>query len=244
MSDHKELRLLFTPMQYSDKRHQHVEDAETVFSRRAHAVAGTEADPGLRAILRRAATRHGYLFAAWRGEWIGVRSSLVDGGWNTGGRVFVESYEGHGKHSDRGICTVAFTNHQLGRLHFGVGHYLTKGRAPADPNYKLNTRMAEGIGKWGQQVGAGSDLVFYAGDQNISDRRADTFRGEPFTSIQDELREYENTGHGPIDVWASYDRDGRVKGVSVDVLAPGVLHSDHYGVEAVYQVRKLQGPAA
>jgi hypothetical protein len=73
----------------------------------------------------------------------------------------------------------------------------------------------------------------------MDDRKTDTFFVAPMTSAWDELDKYENTGHGPIDVIASYDHDGRVKAKYIRALDDKEfsLHTDHFLIEAGFDVR-------
>jgi hypothetical protein len=102
--------------------------------------------------------------------------------------------------------------------------------------------LAQAIGALAEEKGAGNALVFYGGDQNIVDRTYDTFLGQAdLTSCWDELQRWENTGHGNIDVIASYDRDGRVRCLKATVLddTEFPLFTDHWYVEAIYGIGAL-----
>ena len=65
--------------------------------------------------------------------------------------------------------------------------------------------------------------------------------GGPLTSAWDELGIYQNTGHGNIDVIASYDRDRRVRAEHIQAFPDSdfPLATDHFLVEAWYRVRRL-----
>lgn len=239
-------------MQFSDSDKQMAEDVERIFQRAANRdlgwITGTEAG-GVKAqplpeLLAAAAAKHGYRFHTAYGEWVVVREDLIKGNWEQG---FVDVLEAHAsrtgsRHTRRGIATVAFDTKRYGRINIGVSHYLTKGRKPGDPNYDLNTQLTEAIGAWATEVGKGKALVFYHGDQNIVDRVDDTFRGQPLTSAWDELEKHENTGHGNIDVIASYDRDARVEATRIRALDDREfhLHTDHFFVEAEYDVEHVK----
>jgi hypothetical protein len=62
------------------------------------------------------------------------------------------------------------------------------------------------------------------------------------TSLADELKAWQNTGHGSIDVIASYDQDGRVKGKYWRVLDDSEfkLNTDHWLCEGGYEVRPVK----
>lgn len=247
------LRVAHASMQFSDNDREHEHDARAVFDRavaRDYAwLTGTEAGSGsgnLTASLHEQAADHGYRFAKPGGGdvWLAVRANLIAGGWAT---TFDKVIDGIAhRYTDKGVSAVEFDAPGLGHVTVIGGHYITKGRpsGPAEQrtNLELNRRITIAIGDHARRAGRGSALVFYGGDQNIVDRTDDTFLGQPLTSAWDELGKWENTGHGNIDVIASYDRDGRVKAVDVDTFpdAEFRLASDHYLVEAVYDVRKLR----
>jgi hypothetical protein len=237
------LKFAHCSMQFSDTPAQMRSDARKLFDRGYHILQGTEAGPNnpLAGFLRLEA-RDEYKFHVARETWIAVRRDLVQDDWHTGYIGSVESWEGKGKHADRGISYVGFHNDRLGDITTGCAHYLTKGRRPGDPNYRLNRRLARDIGEWADDAALGSDLCFYSGDQNIVDRDNDTFFEENLTSSWDELQKWENTGHGNIDVIASHDRDGRVKAVRAGVLSDGEfkLDTDHFLVETDFQVKLLK----
>lgn len=250
----RRLRLGHVSMQFSDTPEQMRQDVAAVFARakeRDYAwLTGTEAGAGadpLDKLLRAAAKAAGYRYFRPRrtDAWIAVREDLIAGGWRT---YYAKVIDGEaGKFTDKGPVEVAFDTPDLGRITILAGHYLTKGRPnPRDPQYGRytaeNQSLAHAIGERGRLGAKGSGLAFYGGDQNIDDRRDDTFFGAPFTTAWDELGRWENTGHGPIDVIASWDGDGRVKAVDVDAFPDSevMLHTDHYLIEAAYDVRVLR----
>lgn len=236
-----------TSMQFSDTDSQMARDVERIFGRGRQVLTGTEAGgekaKPLPDLLREAAEDIGYHYHQAKGEWIAVSRELTKKRSRvTRGYVPVlESHEGLGKHTDRGIAWMSFNTDNLGKITIGAGHYLTHGRKPGDPNWTLNQRYADAIGEWARDKGRGQDLVFYGGDQNIPDRTEDTFFGSPLTSAWDEIGRYENTGHGNIDLVASYDRDGRVEAKGIRALDDRELHlfTDHFLVEAEYKIAVL-----
>lgn len=237
-----DLSFQHTSLQFSDTAKQKAADVERIFSRGKQHLSGTEsAEEPLVSLVRAAAKKHGYHISASRGVWVAVRKDLVlEGSKPTKGFVeVVQSFEGAGKHTDRGIVWLTYTHVSLGKVTIGCAHYLTKGRRPGDPNYTHNRRMAEAIGEWAVKKGSGKALVFYSGDQNIVDRTEDTFFGSPLTTAWDEIGKWENTGPGNIDVVASFDEDARVKAKSITALDDDAipLHADHSLVDAVYSVR-------
>jgi len=147
----------------------------------------------------------------------------------------------------KGVVWVSFENVDVGPVSVAAAHYLTKGRSPKGQpikgvdHYQWNQTLAKVIGDWGREHGKGKALAFYGGDQNISDREDDTFFGQPFTSAWDELKKWENTGHGNIDVIASYKADGRVTAQAARALDDKEFfqHGDHFIVEAEFKVARL-----
>ena len=237
--------------QFNDTDKQHLDDARAIFARaKARKVAwitGTEGGTGAGnwpAALKQEARVHGYHIYQPGGasDWIAVAKSFAPGG--------IKGYLGPvvipgkaGAHSHKRVVAVEFRNPALGDIHVIAGHYLTKGRPDAkSPEYRVNLAknrlLAKAISEYAVKVGAGSDLVFYGGDQNIVDRNNDTFFGGPLTSVWDELKMWENTGHGNIDVIASYDRDARVKAGYIRALddKEWFLHTDHFAVEAGFDI--------
>lgn len=190
--------------------------------------------------------------------WVAVDSSRIKSGtWKTGYEPVIPGskalYKEAGINAElprwgpKGVVWVSFENEDIGETSVGAAHYLTKGRTPKNQpikgidHYEWNRKLAVAIGDWARKHGKGKALAFYGGDQNINDRTDDTFFGQPLTSAWDELNRYENTGHGVIDVIASYDADGRVEAKAVRALDDKEFfqHSDHFVVEAEYRVAKV-----
>lgn len=259
------LHLMHASMQFKDSTREKRCDAEKIFQRarrrRVAWITGTEAGPGagkMRRELRKAAKANGYRLFIPRAAtdcWIAVDKDFVAGDWKQGYRkvikkstAYPEKVVGKGRWGHKGIVWVSFDTVDLGRISIGAAHYLTKAHHPKSSRWPLNRRLARAIGKWAEEEGQGSNLVFYGGDQNMLDARekqpqGDTFFGEPLTSAWDELGKYQNTGHGTIDVIASYDADGRVVAKYVRALDDDAffLNTDHYLVEAGYEVVRLGG---
>lgn len=233
--------LMHVSMQFSDSPAQMESDAGRIFARAKKRgvrwVTGTESGPGsgpLRSLLTKAAKANGYRF--WmhpaQDSWIAVDEDLIAGGWSTHYQKVIDGKAG--QFSDKGVLAVAFNTRRAGRITVMAGHYLLK----HDPR---NAVLAKAIGEYAVKAGRGSALVFYGGDQNMVDRTEDSFYGQPLTSLADELRTWPNTGHGPIDVIASYDGDGRVQGTYFRALddTEFPLHTDHWAIEGGYRVRLL-----
>jgi hypothetical protein len=192
-------------------------DIHKVF-RRAHnrevmAVGGTEVGKAdsIEA-LGEACADYGFRLYVSRTVFMAINIRMIDGqSWEQGFIKSVDSSEGDGQHSDRGLLWVSFDSvFDIGRLSFGETHFLKHGRQKKDPNWRLNNRICDDIAAWGRERGAGPDKAFVFGDVNDIDNKHDVFRGGPFTTFGDALEKHPNTGHGPIDVMAKYDRDGKV----------------------------------
>ena len=243
------LDVMHVSMQFSDNTKQKQSDAQRIFERasKRHVawVTGTEAGLGAAADLRKAlkeqATRSGYRFFAKSDLWVAVSKLLITkGSWDEGFIMTLPGNAGSQKHDARGLLWVEFKSDTFGVVSVGVGHYMTHGQKPSDEYYNANTKMTRAIAEWGKEHGKGRKLAFYAGDQNIQDRENDTFRGAPFTSLADELKDWQNTGHGAIDVIASYNADTRVKGKYWRVLDDKEfkLNTDHWLCEGGFEVGK------
>lgn len=242
------LNVMHTSMQFSDSTEHKQQDAKAIFARaiKQHAdwITGTEAGKGpsadLRAALKEQANRSGYNFTVQSDLWISVQKSLITKGtWKSDFIEVLPANSGSQRHEPRGILWAQFDNAALGTITVGVSHYMTHGNTPRDEYYNANIRLTQAIGKWGKEHGAGRKLVFYAADSNISDRTQDVFRGQPFTTLADELDDHQDTGHGSIDIIASYDADGRVKGKYWRALDDKelFLNTDHYACEGGFEVK-------
>lgn len=197
---------------------------------------------------------------AWATDtWIAVRKDIISGNWKTGFIPAIpgsaQLYEEQGlknphditpRWGPKGLTNVGFDCDALGgRVNVGAAHPLTDGSHDGPTSvihgvdhYKWNNKMQKVIGDWGRKVGAGRALAFIGADQNDQDREHDTFRGQPFTSVADELKDYQSTGHGAIDVIASYNHDGRVKALDWNVLDDREfqMYGDHFVCEATFQI--------
>lgn len=241
------VHVMHCSMQFSDNTAQKKADAKKIFdrakTRKVAWITGTEAGMGASADLRKAlqdeARAHNYKFVVHSDVWIAVNRELITrGSWDDGWIATLPSSAGSQKFSERGLVWVQFANKELGTISVGCSHYMTHGQKPSDEYYKANIKAAKTIGDWAKKHGAGSKICFYGGDQNIQDRDGDTFRGQPMTSLADELKDWQSTGHGAIDVIASYDHDGRVKGKYWRVLDDKefFLNTDHWLCEGGFEV--------
>lgn len=244
------LHLMHISMQFSDTMGAKEEDVNRLFARAQGKgvawITGTEAGRGmsadLRELLSETGRKRGYrvLLARSADSWIAVSRNLIKGGWDKWWDQVLTSQDGAGTHGPRGVLGCEF-DAEIGHITVMTAHYLTQGRPGTayNPNLDENRKIAQAIGRRAVKHGKGRALVFYGGDQNIDDRKDDTFLGAPLTSLWDELKKYENTGHGVIDVIASYDHDGRVSGKYIRALDDREfpMHSDHHLVEGGYEVR-------
>lgn len=248
----EKLYIMHASMQFSDTPRQMTEDVDKLFARAVKAkaawITGTEAGAGadpMRELLEAASKKNGYRFymAKSQDAWIAVNENLIEGGWQPyfSGKIV----DGRaGVSTDKGVLAVSFKNKKLagdGKVTVIACHYLTRGAIEKTGQYDANEKLAAAIGDYAVKMGKGPGIVFYGGDQNILDSRKDTFFGAPLTSAWDELKKYESTGHGNIDVIASYDPDRRVEALWVRALddAEFFLHTDHFLVEAGYSVVSL-----
>ncbi|MCY4726714.1 hypothetical protein NYO98_10530 [Nocardioides sp. STR2] len=250
------LDLMHASMQFSDPMGQKEHDIEAIFERAERRgvawITGTEASTkAYRKMIRKVAKRHGYRLhvKGHNASWIAVRKSLITGGWSSGFvRVIPPANEipGSVRHwGPRGILWCTFDTADLGRITVIASHYLTGARFKAGSTYGTvnhwaqNKRLARAIGRFAKRKGKGPALVFYGGDQNMDDKRSDTFFGEPLTSVWDDLGKHPGTGHGNIDVIARFNRDGRVTTAYGRVLRDDrfFLFTDHFLVEAGFDVR-------
>jgi hypothetical protein len=236
-------------LQFSDPTVQKVADANRVFARakarNVRWITGTEGwEKDSRVALHAAAKANGYSLwiAPGQDAWIAVQHSFVVGKLETfAGPVIVDGKAHH--FTNKKVTSVTFKTAELGTITVIACHLLTKGDPSRPPAELLaqNKKLSKAIGDHARLKGKGLNLVFYGGDQNIQDRRTDTFLGAPLTSLWDELKTWPSTGHGTIDVIASYDLDGRVKGESCKALSDRdfALFTDHYLVEGSFRVRPL-----
>lgn len=245
-----QLDAMHVSMQFSDSKRQKESDARAIFDRatrrKVHWITGTEAgEKDLRDALKNEATAHSYRFVEFKSNWVAVARGVVQkGSWNTETFTIVDNDLTVGAGHDTGLLVAHFTYPPVGAITVMCSHYPRFGRPDAkDPQYranlKYNKQTADFIGARAKEYGKGRALVFYGGDQNIPDAHSDTFLGNPLTSLGDELNKYPSTGHGPIDVIASYDGDGRVTGAYWRALSDSKfpLNTDHFACEGGFTVR-------
>jgi hypothetical protein len=228
--------------QYNDTPAQQQADADAVFKRAVARdlwwLTGTEANTAQnRETQQAAAVRWAYRYFRPGGDvWVAVDPSRAISPFEVDWTPVIPGAKG--RHPERGVVRVSFDTKALGRITVLAAHYnLERGSGPRD-----NPKIAAAVGKAAKRYGKGSNLVFYGGDQNLGDRKQDTFLGGPLTSAWDELGSYEAThDKRTIDVIASYNNDGRVKAAYCRALDDTELrlHTDHFLVEAGFDVTVL-----
>lgn len=249
------LRMQHSSLQYSDTPKQQEIDIRDLFERGTGypIKTGTEAaiDKGSPSMnyenLVKYAREYDHILKVARDNWVAIDRKIVVPASAVKSEVFLVSNDDMiGPGHDRVLAAIEFdhVNPGIGHISVGAIHYATKGRVPGDPNYDINKVSARKLNAWMKKEGAGTNLSFLNGDFNMLDNREnqDWAFGGDFTSMADELKAWENTGHGPIDGFCSYDADGRVKAHRFDVLTDKEFpqHSDHYVCRGVWEIRHLK----
>ena len=243
-----DLRMQHTSLQFSDPAAQQHHDVEALFTEGHNfpIKTGTEAFTGAddnhnKEYLLDFASQFNHSINFAGDAWVAVDNTIITKGSKKLEDVFlVSNDEMHTHGTDRIMPTISFehTKPGVGRITVGSVHYPTKGAKPGDPNHEVNVKCAEKISKWLAKVGHGADLGFVNGDFNMPDRTLDFALGGNFTSMADELKAWQNTGHGPIDGMCSYDRDGRVHAKRFNVLDDSEfkMFSDHFMCRGVWEI--------
>lgn len=240
-----------TSLQFSDARDSQVADVEKLFAKgKAFPLkSGTEAgrETASHKALVECAQDYGHAIKFGSSNWVAVDKAIVKKGSLKKDTVFVVSNDtlvGHQHDRDFPFITFTHADERLGRISVAGFHYSTKGRLPGDPNNDTNEMYAAKIAEWMRKTARGTAISLGAGDFNMIDSLAkqDWAFGRPFTSMADELGKYKNTGHGPIDGFVSFDKDGRVKAKKFEVLTDKDLHlfTDHYVCRGTWTVRHLK----
>lgn len=223
-------------------------DAKRFFAlareRRLWWATGTEAgdpDGGVRRALEAEAPAHGFELVTARANdaWIAFDQERLDGRITKHYEPVLTPSEGVGHHGPRGPLSATVDLDKIGRTSVIACHLMTRGRVPSDPNIDENRELLRAIAAEAKRLDDLDALVFYGGDQNIVDKHRDTFLGiADFTSAWDELKKWEGTGHGNIDVVASYDPDEAVAAAYCRALDDSEfpLHTDHFLVLAGFDV--------
>jgi len=238
-------------MQYSDTKAQQIHDAQAVFAyaqkHRVWWLTGTEANqPADAANFRIGAEQYSYQFIHRGGDvWVALSPLVAAGRPSSAWTAVIPGKKG--AYPTRGVLRVSFSHVQLGRITVLASHYNLSGpKHPNAPGAKQNPIIAAELQAQVRKYGKGNGLVFYGGDQNMHDERphSDTFFGGWLISAWDELDVYDPThpGHETIDVIARSIKDTRVGAVYCHGLDDTkiALHTDHYPVEASYDIRPLR----
>lgn len=245
------LKMQHTSLQFSDNKEQQVADVKKLFVKgKAFPIkTGTESagETFSHEALKAFAKEFNHAIKFSRGNWVAVDRAIVKKGSLRSGEVFVvanDTLVGH--QHDRTFPWISFAHadERLGRIAVAGFHYSTKGRTPDQPNNDTNRKYASDIATWMKQAGSRSAIALGAGDFNMLDpvEAQDWAFGHGFTSMADELGKYKNTGHGPIDGFVSYDKDGRVKAKRFQVLDDKEMRmfSDHFVCRGTWTVRHLK----
>lgn len=239
-----DLDCVFAPQQFSDTKEQKKKDVKKLFKvyRHCDIIAGTESgEEPLRSLVRNFGEKAGFKVYLVRGHWIAVNERIISPrGWQQRYVPVLESFQGKGKHTDRGLALVRFDHLLTGdQITVTAGHYLTQGGRAGDPNWDWNGRYAKAIGRTAKAEAKGHGVFIYMGDQNTEDRLFDTFKGEPITSVWDELKKYPKTHRNrTIDVIATYDKDKRMKAIKawVENDKDRFFHFDHFVTRATLRL--------
>lgn len=244
------LRMQHTSLQYKDTPKQQEHDIKLLFSKgQMYPIkTGTEAGPmnsQNRPLLIEYAEEYGHYIHFAKDNWIAVDRDIVKKGSFERDHVFIiDNDKTWGRGYDSDMATVAFdhVDERLGRINLGAVHFPTRGRTKGEPNYEVNVLYSTRIAQWMREVGAGKALAFVNGDFNIPDRTMDWAFGRAFTSMADELRAWQHTGHGPIDGFCSYDKDGRVSARRFNVLddSESFRFSDHFVCRGVWAIEPMK----
>lgn len=246
------LRMQHTSLQHSDTPRQQNHDIRLIFERGVSypIKTGTEAlrDPSganmNHALLVDYAEKYDHMINFSADNWVAVdRRIMVRGSHELSDLFLVDNAQMRSGGADRKSPVISFdhVNPLVGRIHVAATHYPTKGAEVGDPNFEVNVLMAEKLAKWAYDVARGPDLAFINGDFNANDVRVDWAYGGKFTSMADELDAHQNTGHGPIDGFCSYDKDRRVTAKRFTVLDDAELRlfTDHFLCRGVWDVEHL-----
>lgn len=251
MNNTTTLPVQHTSLQFSDDRRQQRLDCEKLFAKgtRYPIKTGTEAGPEtfLNDYLEEFAKKFNHVIYFGRGNWVAVDRNIIKPRSVKKSTIFVVKNDLlTGRQHDRVIPWIGF-NHvddRVGRIYQAATHYSTKGRVPGDPNYDTNKMIAEKLSEWFKKYGSGRAIAFANGDFNMLDTVSaqDWAFGGPWTSMADELDAHADTGHGPIDGFTSYNKDGRVKAKRFEVLRDDKLfmYTDHYVCRGAWSVKHLK----
>lgn len=245
------LKTQHVSLQFNDDRDQQKHDVEKLFSKGKQfpIKTGTEAGPeegnDNLEFLKKFSKEFNHVLHAAAGNWIAVDKSIIEPGSIKRGKIFVApSGDLFGRMHDRVFPTLSFNhiNPRIGRVSQAAAHYPTKGQTKSRPNFNVNVDYAKKIERWMKNANSRGALSFVNGDFNMPDDILDWAFGLGWTSMADELKAWKNTGHGPIDGFASLDKDKRVKAKKFQVLGDGELKmfTDHFVCRGTWTIRHLK----
>lgn len=251
MSTYTALRHQHTSLQFSDSPAQQKADVKKLFEKGQQfpIKTGTESgdDNALYELVEFYSKKWNHLLMRKEGNWVAVDRDIIKKRSQRRGSIFVASNDRlSGRQRDRAFPWIQFEHVKPGVGVIAVAgfHYSTHGKLPLDPNYDTNKLYAKKIAEWMQKFARGQRIALGAGDFNMIDKfpRQDWAFGQGFTSMADELGKYPNTGHGPIDGFVSWDRDGRVKAKKLVVLDDKELHmhTDHFVLRGTWNIRHMK----
>lgn len=231
-------------LQIQDDKAQIQADINNIFERarekKVQAITGTEAfGPRVNRFLESAGERFQYRVERPAGQdcWIAVRKSFIAGNFQVNWEKIIE---GGDTHRDLGVFDVSFDTDQIGRVSIFAEHLLTARQPNAAAK---NLRIVAATEARARVLAKGTNLAVIGADKNKNDRFHDTFPKSNFTSVADELKKYEPTHpHGrPIDVFGTWDLDGRVEARDIRVLddTEFKLFGDHFLVEVDLDIEFL-----
>lgn len=240
-----------TSLQFSDSPRQQEHDVLALFARGKDfkIKSGTEAGPGTenRTLLVKHARENNHRIWFLRDNWLAVDRDIIQRKTAMPGEVFVaDNDETLGRGHDSTMLTVQWqhTDERIGEMNWGVCHRPTGWND--NKNRQIQERYARLTNQWGAKAGRGPALAFQSGDYNMPDHKTDWFFGRGFTSLGDELGYHPNTGHGPIDGFASLNKDNRVSAAFFQAFTDRqfFMHSDHFRTIGGFWVKPLKGTAA
>lgn len=249
MSNVLMLKMQHSSMQAPDRDWQQESDVEKIFAKGKQFPIKTGTESGkevrLQSAFQECAKDYGHVVHFARGNVIAVDRAIIKKGSVKKGQVLVaKNNRIHGPGHDAMFATLAFTHvdPRVGRIHQAAAHYPTKGRVPGDPNYEIVRLYDKMLTDWIKKAASGHALGFINGDFNIPDDKLNWTKSGLWKSMGDELEKWPGTGHGPIDGFASFNKDGRVSAKSLVVLNDNKLHlhSDHFVCRGTWAIKHLK----
>lgn len=243
-----QLRMQHSSLQATDRPNQQRRDVDAIFkgAEDLPIKSGTESGPetALHEALKEAAADYNHRIIFGRGNWIAVDREIIKKNTVNARTHFVASNRDVvGPGHDLVFPTFEFdhVDDGIGRVGHAAVHLATKGSRPGDPNFLVNGLYVSAATKWMTEAAKGSAIAFISGDFNSNDKHLNWPRTRAWTSMGDELRQWPNTGHGPIDGFGSFNKDGRVSAVHMRVLNDEALplFSDHFVVRGTWSIQHL-----